>query len=61
MVRVRIESETKGQSMCEVGGMCVCKCLFFVAGNCCNSLFYVVGIDVSAYFCVTIITIRQDG
>ncbi len=30
--------------------MCVCKCLF-----------YVVGIDVSAYFCVTIVTIRQDG
>jgi len=31
---------------------------FWFGGNERNSLFSVVGIDVSAYFCVTIITIR---
>ena len=34
---------------------------FSFGGNERKCLFYVAGIDVSAYFCVTIITIRQDG
>jgi hypothetical protein len=31
---------------------------FTLWGICCKCLFYVVGIDVSAYFCVTIVMIR---